>query len=135
MCGGGHAWQGGGGVWQGEVCMTGGVHGRGVHGSRHAWKGMCMAGGVNGMVCAWQGGAYVAGGMQGRGACMVGGMHGGNAWGACMAGETAIAAAGMHPTGMHSCLWLRFPLPMKIQPKLLVSEKTKLFLRNHGFGL
>ena len=30
-----------------------------------------------------------------------GGMHG---RGACVAGETAIAAAGRHPTGMHSCL-------------------------------
>ena len=37
------------------------------------------------------------------GACMVGGIHGrGHAWrGACMAGETATAADGRHPTGMH----------------------------------
>ena len=41
-----------------------------------------------------------------------GGVHDrGYAWqgvcvagGACMAGETAIAAGGTHPTGMHSCL-------------------------------
>ena len=39
-------------------------------------------------------------------------MHGGrHAWqggmggrGACVAGKTAIAAGGTHPTGMHSCL-------------------------------
>ena len=36
-------------------------------------------------------------GMHGRGcALQVGG-------GACMAGETATAADGTHPTGMHSC--------------------------------
>ena len=34
-----------------------------------------------------------------------GGMHtSGGVWpGACVAGETATAAGGMHPTGMHSC--------------------------------
>ena len=26
------------------------------------------------------------------------------AGGACVAGETATAAGGMHPTGMHSCI-------------------------------
>ena len=64
--------------------------------------------------------------MYGRGACVVdgnGGMHGGDmhgrvvcmaeacvvggghVWqeGMCMAGETATAADGTHPTGMHSC--------------------------------
>ena len=57
--------------------------------------------------------------MAGVGACMVGGhvWEGGHAWqkgvpgrGACMAergpfvaGETATAANGTHPTGMHSC--------------------------------
>ena len=54
----------------------------------------------------------MAGGMCGRGACMVGGMHCmGHAWhrgvhdrGVCMARETATAADGTHPTGMHSCL-------------------------------
>ena len=46
--------------------------------------------------------------MHGRGACMVGG----HAWqGACMAGEgcvagdTATAADGTHPTGMHALFW------------------------------
>ena len=42
-----------------------------------------------------------------RGVCVVkghvyrGGMHG---RGACVAGETATAADGTHPTGMHSCV-------------------------------
>ena len=38
-----------------------------------------------------------------------GGVHGkgGHAWwGACVAGETAIAEGGTHPTGMHSCYQL-----------------------------
>ena len=49
-----------------------------------------------GCVCVWQGG------MHGRGVhAMAGGsMH---VKGACVAGETATAADGMHPTGMHSC--------------------------------
>ena len=29
------------------------------------------------------------------------------AGGACMAGKTAIAAGGTHPTGMHSCSFFR----------------------------
>ena len=76
-------------------------------------RGACVAGGVY-MVAghAWQGGVHSKeGGMCGRGcgtgACMarghvwqVGGMHGN---GACVAEETAIAADGTHPTGMHSC--------------------------------
>ena len=55
-------------------------------------------------------GACMAGGyMHSRGACMVVGGHawqGGVWWGggACMAGQTATAAYGMHPTGMHSCV-------------------------------
>ena len=43
--------------------------------------------------------------MAGR-ACMTGGVHGrGHAWqgGADVAGETATAADGMHPTRMHYC--------------------------------
>ena len=40
-------------------------------------------------------------GMHGRGVCGGGGgMHG---RGACVAGKTAIAVGGTHPTGMHSC--------------------------------
>ena len=53
-------------------------------------------------------GKYYTGGVGGRGACMVGG----HAWqGACMAGEgcvpgdTATAADGKHPTGMHALFW------------------------------
>ena len=43
----------------------------------------------------------VKGDMHSKGACMVrGDMHG---RGAYVAGETATAADGTHPTGMHSC--------------------------------
>ena len=40
------------------------------------------------------------GGCACQAGCMPGAMHG---RGACMAGETATAADGTHPTGMHSC--------------------------------
>ena len=49
-------------------------------------KGACMAKGT----CALKGGMCAKGGMCGMGACM--------------AGETATAADGTHPAGMHSCL-------------------------------
>ena len=54
---------------------------------------MCIAGG------------YCGGGMQGRGCAWHGVVHGrGHEWWvACMAEETATAADGPHPTGMHSC--------------------------------
>ena len=52
-----------------------------------------MAGGIHGRGHAWQGGH--AGDVRGRG----------RAWrGLCVTGETATAADGTHPTGMHSCL-------------------------------
>ena len=44
------------------------------------------------------------------GVCVVGGMHGrgvSGRRGAYMAGETATAADGTHPTGMHSCFGKR----------------------------
>ena len=72
--------------------------------------GACMAGGVCGRGNVWW--ACVAGGMHGMGACVAGGCMFGRvcAWqgsmrrrGACVAGETATAADGTHPTGMHSC--------------------------------
>ena len=72
-----------------------------MRGRGRAWQGACMAGG-----CEWQGGACMAGGVHGRvgmcgmGACMAGGMYG---RGACMTGQMATAAGGMHPTVMHSC--------------------------------
>ena len=91
-----------------------------VHRRGHAWWGACVAGGMCGGVCAWQGGMCGKGGRHGKGerTCMVGDMHGGvcgkggHAWrgacmvggGACVAGETATAVDSMHPTGMHSCL-------------------------------
>ena len=62
-------------AWQGDM------HGRG-----HVWQGG-MHGGR---------GACIAWGMHGIGVCMTGGV--------CMARETATAADGTHPTGMHSCL-------------------------------
>ena len=67
-------------MWQG-ACVARGMHGQGhVWQGGHVWHGVCMAGRL-----VWQG------------ACMAGG-------GACMAGETAAAADGMHPTGMYSCI-------------------------------
>ena len=74
--------------------MVGGAHGRCVHMA----GGMCMAGGVHGR------GACVAGGHAWWGDSVVGGQDGGgHMWqGVCMAGETATAAGGTHPTGMHS---------------------------------
>ena len=58
--------------------VKGGMHGKG-------W--VCMARG-----------ACMAGGMYSRRACVVGG--------GSMAGETATAADGMHPTGMRSCFFM-----------------------------
>ena len=57
----------------------GGVHGRGMHGWGFTWQGVYMVGGEACMAgeCAWKG--------------------------ACMAGQTATAVDGTHPTGMHSC--------------------------------
>ena len=53
-----------------EACVKNSVHRGGMHG-----KGAYMVGGVCGRGCAWQGG------MCSRGACMTGGMHGrGCAW-------------------------------------------------------
>ena len=93
MRGRGHVWQGGH-AWQG-ACMAGGHAWQG-----HVWQRACVAG-CAWWGCAWQGCAW-QGGMCGWG------MHGGgHAWqGACVAGETATAADGMHPTGTHSCYQL-----------------------------
>ena len=57
---------GGGGGTSDRSCMVGGdMRGWGLHSGRHAWQGVCMAGGMCG------GGTCVAGGY------IVGGMHGG----------------------------------------------------------
>ena len=64
-----------------EFCPVEYMRGMGVHGT-----GLCIAGGVHGWVA-----------MHGIGVCMVGAV-----FGACMAGETATAADGTLPTGMHS---------------------------------
>ena len=75
--------------------------------------GACMAGaGMCGRGCLVEG-------VHGRGACMVGGVHGsGGMHGkglVCMAGETATAVDGMHPTGMHSCLGRSLTSCMKMK--------------------
>ena len=71
---------------QASVCLwKGGVHGKGgacvAKGGHAWWKGVCISRGHT-----WQGG-----------------MHGREWQGACVAEETATAADGTHPTGMHSC--------------------------------
>ena len=83
-------------------------------------KGACMARRVCGRVCReaiygskpWthqNGGVCMVEGVRGRG-CMEKGVYmakGGDMCGrgVCMAGETATAADGTHPTGMHSCFY------------------------------
>ena len=85
------------GVWQGAcmvgVCMAeghvwrGGMHGRGPVWWGHAWPGgMCGRGWQE---CVWQRGVH------GRGVCVTGRCMAG---GVCVAGETATAACGTHPT-------------------------------------
>ena len=84
-------------VWHGGACVAGGMHVGDWGGACMAEGHACLGGGVGGMHGwghAWPGACVVGG------ACMVRGMHGG---GACMAGETATAVGGTHPTGMHSC--------------------------------
>ena len=79
----------------GDTCITGGMCGSG-----HTWSGACVAGGVHGRGLAWQW-SY----MVGR-----------HAWQAeaCVEGETATAAGGTHPTGMHSCLRNYFSLSKRV---------------------
>ena len=64
------------------------------------WGGACVVGGMH----VWQGGmcdrrVCLAGGVS-QGAYVAGGINGG---GVRATGETATAAGGTHPTGMHSC--------------------------------
>ena len=76
------------------------MHGRGMHVRGNAWQGHAWQMGMHVRGNAWQG----------------------HAWqGACMAGETATAADGMHPTGMHSCLVMNLPL-MIITQKCNISR-------------
>ena len=84
------------------------VHKGSVHRKRggmgRAGGDMGDGGGMHVTGDVWQeGGAYMVGGMHVRGVC--GGVDGrGHAWqGVCVAGETATAVGGTHPTGMHSC--------------------------------
>ena len=67
---------------RGHAWQVRGVHGMGAH----AWQGACMT----------RERGCVAGGLAWWRVCM--------AVGVCMAGETATAADGTHPTGMLSCL-------------------------------
>ena len=64
----------------------------GMHGGEGVHEGACVVGAciVRVRVVGECMGMYGRGGMHSRGACMV--------------GETATAAGGTHPTGMHSCL-------------------------------
>ena len=91
----------------GRVYVAGGMHGRWVHGRRHAWQGcrwqgVCMARGMHGRGHVWQGGMHGRG-CASQGACMAGGMCGRAVCVVGVAGEMAIAVGSMHPTGMHSC--------------------------------
>ena len=61
-----------------SFCSQGGMHGRGCVAGGHSWQGACMVGGMCG------------GDMCGRGASL--------------AGEMATAADSTHATGMLSCL-------------------------------
>ena len=71
----------------GEACMA---------------RGACVVGGMSGRGACMAEGACMTGGVHGKGAHIAGG-HVWQGGGACVAGETATAADGMHPTGMHSC--------------------------------
>ena len=78
----------------------------------------CMARG-----CAWQG------------VCVL--------WGLCVAGETATAADGMHPPGMHSCyhlktvaVWLIINITTDVKHefcKAHISKITVNIYSNHRF--
>ena len=102
----------GGCAWLVGCAWLGGMHGWGVHG-----RGACMVGGVHGRGACVAGGMHGwVGGVCGRGACMVGGqvwqggMHATHVPPPPTLRDTVgQCAAGMHPTGMHSCYvdWLR----------------------------
>ena len=59
-----------------------------------------------GIVCSGGGRACQGGGMRAWGVHAWGYMVGGR--GVCVAGKTATAVVGTHPTGMHSCLFMIF---------------------------
>ena len=63
----------------------------------------------------WQGGVCGGGGVHGR-------------EGACVAGETATAADGTHPTGMHSC----FCRPQRSWGKVTFSQASVLLTGGGG---
>ena len=70
-------------------------------------------------VCLSTGG----GGVRGGGG--QGDMHGGG--GACVVGETATAAGGTHPTGMHSCIVSKF----RIGKYIVIVGKMSLMASLH----
>ena len=88
-----------GGVCGREACVTG----------RHVWQGgmcgreACVAGRR-----VWQGDGHLwqGEGIHGRRRVWHKGMHGMR--GACVAGETAAAEGGKHPTGTHSCFLVTY---------------------------
>ena len=112
---GGHAWQGGthdrgvcmvvGDMHDRGTCMAGDMHDRGVC----MVVGVCMAGGMCGRECAWQG-ASVAGGMHGRGHTWQGGggMHGGgHAW---QGGHACHIHSARYGRSMYASYWNAFLL-------------------------
>ena len=149
----GHAWQGkayyvtGGHAWW-MVCMAGGCMTGGMRDRGHAW--VCMPGGVNGR--GMHGRGCMREGMHGRegaymtergcmaGACMGEeghvwqGVYGrGNAWQCgreCVAAETATAADGTYPTGMHSC-WIYFQESLSRGKNILICIFTSDVDKRH----
>ena len=98
-----------GGDMYGRVCMAGGVAGRGCLPGVDMHGRGCKAGGMHGREACAAGGVCLAGRvcMARSGLCIAGTyMAIGCEWGACMAGEMATEAGGMHPTRMHPFLLL-----------------------------
>ena len=100
-----------GGVWGWGMYVAGGIHGggmcgRGMHSKVLAWHRFSWQGGVHDRGACMVG-DMCGGCVHGRGPFVVGGacVAGGHTWrgGTCVAGETATAADGTHPAGMHSC--------------------------------
>ena len=75
----------------------------------------CVKNSVHGAGDVWQGGVCGGGGVHGR-------------EGACVAGETATAADGTHPTGMHSC----FYRPQRSWDKVIFSQASVILLTGRG---
>ena len=93
----------------------------------YVFTGVCLSTGeasVAGGGRAWQRGHL----WQGVGCTWQGGMHdrGYVLQGACMAGETAAAVGGTHPTGIHSCSLMFFTFPSAFpRSKCTLNEATE----------